>query len=114
MDNLMQELIQQRYPYAVKKNEVDDYDWRASLSETLLTYGVPICITSPTIMQSRSDMTYINVLAKELDIVVKPICNSTDNPYREILPLHNPCPHDDETVIYVNNYMQVIFTSIKC
>ncbi|KAH8395651.1 hypothetical protein KR222_005314, partial [Zaprionus bogoriensis] len=112
MDNLIEQLVQQQYPHSVQTMD-KVYDWRPCLLETLYTYGVPICFTSPTRMQSRSDLAYVCALARELEITVKPMCNCRENPYREILPLHNPCPDDKETVIYANNYLEVIFTSIK-
>jgi len=60
-----------------------------------------------------SDFTAINEIAKENNIDVKRAYNITDNPYREILPLHNPDPLDLERIVYANNYLEVVFTSIK-
>ncbi|XP_034475561.1 uncharacterized protein LOC117782651 [Drosophila innubila] len=104
LDNLTDRLVERIFPQ-------NGYDWRSYLLETLYTYGVPICITSPTKMQSRSNITCVNLLAKTYEIAVKCAYNCRENPYREILPYHNPCPDDNETIIYDNNYLEVIFTS---
>lgn len=113
MDNITERVVEHRYPHAVQPLELNDYDWSSCLLEILSTYGVPICFTSPTKMQSRSDITCVNVLARTQKISVECAYNCRENPYREILPHHNPCPNDNETVIYDNNYLEVIFTSKK-
>ncbi|EDW57598.1 uncharacterized protein [Drosophila virilis] len=114
MDTLTEGIVERKYPHAVQPSEQDDYSWHGCLLETLHTYGVPICFTSPTKLQARSDLNCVNALAKVHKIAIERVYNCTENPYREILPQHNPCPDDDETVIYANNYLEVVFTSIQC
>ncbi|KAM8715255.1 hypothetical protein ACLKA7_002326 [Drosophila subpalustris] len=113
LDNLTELLVERSYPHAVHQAEQNYYDWRCCLLETLCTYGVPICVTSSTKAQSRSNITGLNLLAKTYDIAVECAYNGRENPYREILPQRNPCPDDIETIIYDNNYLEVIFTSKK-
>ncbi|XP_017070342.2 uncharacterized protein LOC108107354 [Drosophila eugracilis] len=98
----------------IKKQDVDDVDWQEDcLSSILRSVGVPICYTSISMMQAMSDFTAIDSLAKKNNISIERAYNLTENPYREILPLLNPCPVDWERIVYANNYLEVVFTSIK-
>ncbi|EDW72171.2 uncharacterized protein Dwil_GK10282 [Drosophila willistoni] len=95
--------------------ERESHDWRKCLTEVLHVYGVPICFTSSTKALTKSNYTSILQLANKHNIKVN-YChggNLYENPYREILPERNQCPMDCETIIYANNYLEVIFTGPK-
>ncbi|XP_017001920.3 uncharacterized protein [Drosophila takahashii] len=94
-----------------KKDTLDD--WQDCLSSIIRSFGVPICYTSISKLQAMSDFTAINKMARSNNIDIKRAYNITDNPYREILPIHNPAPLDPERIVYVNNYLEVVFTGIK-
>ncbi|XP_017125543.1 uncharacterized protein LOC108144893 [Drosophila elegans] len=88
-------------------------DWQHCLSSMVRSFGVPICYTSISKVQAMSDYTAINMVAKQNYIAVNRAYNITDNPYRELLPFHNPSPEDCERIVYANNYLEVVFTSSK-
>ncbi|XP_037713517.1 uncharacterized protein LOC119549486 [Drosophila subpulchrella] len=106
--NITQDLVN-----LVQKNDPPDFDWHDCLSSIIRTFGVPICYTSISRLKAMSDLTAINEIARENNIDVKRAYNISENPYREIVPLHNPDPLDLERIVYANNYLEVVFTSIK-
>ncbi|XP_030377075.1 uncharacterized protein LOC115625971 [Scaptodrosophila lebanonensis] len=89
----------------------DDHCWYNCLVSVLQAHGVPICYTSATKVQARSDYLALSVVADEYDINIKSVYNFTENPYRGILPQRNFSPNDSETLIYANNYLEVIFSN---
>lgn len=96
-----------------KEGGAEDFDWQSCLGTLLQTYGVPICYTSPSRVQAMSDFTAFHTMAIFHNISIERVYNLTENPYREILPLHNPSADDCERIVYANNYLEVVFTSIK-
>ncbi|XP_017045297.1 uncharacterized protein LOC108090898 [Drosophila ficusphila] len=96
-----------------KNEDSDQFDWQECLSIILRSFNVPICYTSISKIQAMSDLTAINTVARNNNITVQRVYNITENPYREILPVHNPSPEDTERVVYANNYLEVIFTNNK-
>ncbi|XP_060666404.1 uncharacterized protein LOC132798533 [Drosophila nasuta] len=93
-------------------NLKDSYSWNSCVLETLYIYNVPICITSLTKMQFHSNIAFLNEIASAFEIEINNAYDCEENPYREILPYPNLNPDDSETIIYANNYLKVIYTSV--
>ncbi|KAH8376934.1 hypothetical protein KR093_002288, partial [Drosophila rubida] len=113
LEGVIEEVVEQKYPHAINPTEENAYDWRSCLLEILYTYSVPICFTSSTKMIFRSNMSCLNEVAATNEIKINNIYGCNENPYREILPNLNLSPDDSETIIYDNNYLKVVYTSIK-
>ncbi|KAH8253651.1 hypothetical protein KR032_006366, partial [Drosophila birchii] len=95
-----------------RSESAEDFNWQSCLGTLLRTYGVPICYTSPTRFQAMADFTAFHAMALVHKINIERIYNIAENPYREILPLYNFCDWHNERIIYANNYLEVIFTSM--
>ncbi|XP_017018598.1 uncharacterized protein [Drosophila kikkawai] len=106
-EQLVSQLVGQKNGGAV------DFDWQSCLGTLLRTYGVPICYTSPTRFQAMADFTAFHIIALINNVTIERVYNITENPYREILPLYNFSDLHNERIIYANNYLEVIFSSIK-
>ncbi|XP_001976491.2 uncharacterized protein LOC6547989 [Drosophila erecta] len=105
--------VAQRMASLVQNKVPLDLEWKSCLSSIIRSFGIPICYTSVSKAQAMADFAAINQSAKKNNIAIERVYNIMDNPYREILPLHNPAPEDTEKIVYANNYLQVIFTSNK-
>ncbi|XP_017109379.2 uncharacterized protein [Drosophila bipectinata] len=108
-NHMTEELIKQ---LPVESNYSDSFDWQESLTDILHNYGVPICYTSLSQAKALSDFTAVKVLAKGQSIAIKRTYNVMENPYREILPLYNPFTEDNEMIVYNNNYLEIVFTTL--
>lgn len=109
MSQITEELIKQ---LPVKCPYTDSSDWQQCLVGILRNYGVPICYTSLSKAKALSDFTAVKVLARDQNIAVSRTYNIMENPYREILPLYNPSTEDNEMIVYSNNYLEIVFTSL--
>ncbi|XP_016974057.2 uncharacterized protein LOC108040902 [Drosophila rhopaloa] len=108
--NITQDLVK---ALQVQTEETEFFSWIDCLSSIVQLFGIPICYTSISKVQAKSDFTAINMVAKKKKIAVKRVYNLTDNPFREIIPFHNPSPENNERIVYENNYLEVVFTKNK-
>ncbi|XP_068157188.1 uncharacterized protein [Drosophila tropicalis] len=110
---IKERIVEKSLPQETLESEY--HDWRKCLVGMLHVYGVPICFTSSTKALTKSNYATILQLANEHKIKVNrcQLENLNENPYREILPERNQNPMDPETIIYANNYLDVIFTGPK-
>nr|AAL48862.1 RE27943p [Drosophila melanogaster] len=105
--------VTQRISRYMKRKVPLENEWKPCLSSVIRSFGVPICYTSISRAQAISDFAAITLSAGKSKIAIERAYNIMGNPYREILPLHNPAPEDTERIVYANNYLEVIFTSKK-